>query len=340
MNPGAKTFELYGGESRGGQSEGRLLPLALAAALAIHLGLIGAIGFLPAWKANGVDLEAIHVFNQAPVASAEPVEMVSLPKMGEVPKAPAVVIPKPTPAITPPVTVRPKTSEVLPQDNPKPPKPTGPKNIAGNSLKNLPSGNPSPAPAKPPVVKVTPSANPGSGGGGGAPKILIANGGNGTPSVGTGNTPGGQVAGGGSGSGSGNGSGSGSGTGSGQGSGSGEGSGPGKNAGSGSGSGPGEGGAGFVSRQADRSEPKVQHKGPFSYPESAAGEGVEGTVSLKVLVSAQGQVKQVEITASSGDRRLDNAAETWLRTWSYLPAVQDGEPREVWTKAKVIYRLE
>jgi TonB family protein len=163
--------------------------------------------------------------------------------------------------------------------------------------------------------------------------------GSGTPAVGSGGTGMGEIPGSGTGSGSGSGTGSGSGSGSGTGSGTGSGSGPGNNAGTGSGAG-GDGGGGFVSKLAERSEPKVKTKAAFSYPESAASEGVEGAVALKVLVSSKGQVKQVEITASSGDKRLDAAAASWVKTWIYLPAVQDGVAREVWTKAKVIYRLE
>jgi protein TonB len=84
----------------------------------------------------------------------------------------------------------------------------------------------------------------------------------------------------------------------------------------------------------------VVRKGAFSYPSSAAEEGVEGTVVLEVLVDEKGEVAKVKIASSSGDGRLDGAAQDWIKGWRYLPAVQDGRPRRVWTKAKVVFRLE
>jgi TonB family protein len=116
--------------------------------------------------------------------------------------------------------------------------------------------------------------------------------------------------------------------------------------GSGSGTGGGEGdggtgaaGSGFTSRVADRREPEVLQKGDLEYPASAVTDGVEGTVRLRVLVGEAGEVLEVEVIESSGDRRLDVAAEEFVRRWRYLPAVQDGKPRRVHTEAKVVFQL-
>jgi protein TonB len=116
--------------------------------------------------------------------------------------------------------------------------------------------------------------------------------------------------------------------------------------GSGSGTGGGEGdggtgaaGGGFTSRVADRREPEVIRKGSLEYPASAVTDGVEGTVRLRVLVGETGDVLEVEVTESSGDRRLDIAAEEFVRAWRYRPAVQDGQPRRVHTYAKVTFEL-
>jgi protein TonB len=90
---------------------------------------------------------------------------------------------------------------------------------------------------------------------------------------------------------------------------------------------------------AERVEPAVTHKGTFRYPEAAAEEGVQGVVKLKVLVTEDGLVAEVEITRSSGDRRLDQAAKEWVRGWKYSPAVQAGKPRRVYTHATVEFEL-
>ena len=83
----------------------------------------------------------------------------------------------------------------------------------------------------------------------------------------------------------------------------------------------------------------VQSKGSLAYPPSAAEEGIEGTVRLKVLVTESGEVSRVSVVQSSGDERLDRAATDWVRRWKYLPAVQDGTPRAVETYAKVTFKL-
>jgi protein TonB len=153
----------------------------------------------------------------------------------------------------------------------------------------------------------------------------------------------GEVPGVGSGSGSGAGPGSegGTGGGSGGGTGTGDGTGIGEGSGSGSGGGTGDGGSpGFVSRTADRKEPVVVFKGSLEYPPAAAAEGAEGTVRLEVAVTELGAVSDVKVVESSHDRRLDDAAVGFVRGWRYKPAVQDGQPRRVWTYAVVKFELQ
>jgi protein TonB len=83
----------------------------------------------------------------------------------------------------------------------------------------------------------------------------------------------------------------------------------------------------------------VVRKGRLAYPEAAAAEGVEGTCVLRVLVGEKGEVIEVEVTRSSGDRRLDKVALDFVRQWRYRPAVQDGKPRRVNTRATVQFAL-
>jgi protein TonB len=60
------------------------------------------------------------------------------------------------------------------------------------------------------------------------------------------------------------------------------------------------------------------------YPEDAAAEGVTGTVRVKVIVGARGQVIDTRVMRSSGDQRLDRAAVEGVRRWRYLPALRGG----------------
>lgn len=63
-----------------------------------------------------------------------------------------------------------------------------------------------------------------------------------------------------------------------------------------------------------------------TYPRAALRAGVEGTVLLQVLVDIDGRPLQVDVSRSSGDRRLDVAArEQVLRHWRFRPALRDGQ---------------
>jgi protein TonB len=60
---------------------------------------------------------------------------------------------------------------------------------------------------------------------------------------------------------------------------------------------------------------------PPYYPEQARVLGQEGTVVLRVIISADGTVRQVTIDRSSGFSALDDAAvETVSEQWRFVPA--------------------
>ena len=61
-------------------------------------------------------------------------------------------------------------------------------------------------------------------------------------------------------------------------------------------------------------------------PEDAAAEGVTGSVRLKVMVGRRGEVEDAQVVHSSGDERLDRAAEEAVRRWRYRPAHRAGRP--------------
>lgn len=68
---------------------------------------------------------------------------------------------------------------------------------------------------------------------------------------------------------------------------------------------------------------------PPTYPRQALLDGSEGTVVLEVLVGSDGRPREVRVHASSGDRRLDDAARRQvLRQWRFQPAMQDGRAVE------------
>lgn len=78
----------------------------------------------------------------------------------------------------------------------------------------------------------------------------------------------------------------------------------------------------------------VADSGPFgiasthttpAYPPIEARLGHQGTVVLRLTISAQGTVVEAVVVRSSGFERLDEAARAWvLAHWRYRPAVRGG----------------
>ena len=64
-----------------------------------------------------------------------------------------------------------------------------------------------------------------------------------------------------------------------------------------------------------------------TYPREELLAGREGTVLLQVLVDVDGTPLEVTVHTSSGNKRLDRAAQQQvLRHWSFRPALRDGRP--------------
>lgn len=77
------------------------------------------------------------------------------------------------------------------------------------------------------------------------------------------------------------------------------------------------------------------------YPVQALRAGIQGTVLLKVLVSASGQPTEVVVERSSGSRLLDDAARRHvLEAWRFHPAVRNGHAIEAWALVPVRFRLD
>lgn len=113
--------------------------------------------------------------------------------------------------------------------------------------------------------------------------------------------------------------GSGTGQGVGQGSGHGNGSGTGNGDGAGSGNGTGSGrdeGAAKVAKV----PPRFLGGSNPVYPEDLQDQGIGGTVVLRLTVSADGTVTNVDIAGSSGISQLDKAAVKAAYTYSFAPA--------------------
>ena len=75
-----------------------------------------------------------------------------------------------------------------------------------------------------------------------------------------------------------------------------------------------------------------------AYPERARRAGVAGVVGVRIALAADGTVRQVEVTASSGSRLLDEAALEAARASTFAPATRNQAPVE--SEAVANYRFE
>jgi periplasmic protein TonB len=125
------------------------------------------------------------------------------------------------------------------------------------------------------------------------------------------------------GSGNGNGSG-GSGSGSGGGDGNGQGTGQGDNTGAGEPVQP----------------PRLISRVQPDYPASARQNSVEGTTSVRLLVSASGDVESVSVSNSSGSGALDSAAVDAAYQWGFVPAKDEhGRAVRCYVSLPITFRL-
>ncbi|MBW7997902.1 MAG: energy transducer TonB [Candidatus Glassbacteria bacterium] len=78
---------------------------------------------------------------------------------------------------------------------------------------------------------------------------------------------------------------------------------------------------------------------PPVYPKDAEKKGIEGTVSLRVLVTVKGTVDKVEVESSSGHRQMDEAAVKAARKTRFRPAIKDGQRVAMWINYPIQFAL-
>jgi len=76
------------------------------------------------------------------------------------------------------------------------------------------------------------------------------------------------------------------------------------------------------------------------YPPLSRRVGEQGKVMLRVLVSAKGTADTVELRASSGSSRLDDAALESVKHWRFVPARQGDQPVPAWVLIPITFSLK
>lgn len=72
--------------------------------------------------------------------------------------------------------------------------------------------------------------------------------------------------------------------------------------------------------------PRLLEHGQPEYPDIARRAGVEGTVTLHLVVGRDGKVEDVQVFRSTPRLIFDRAASEAVREWHYEPAIVDGRP--------------
>ncbi|MCA1855996.1 TonB family protein [Massilia oculi] len=76
------------------------------------------------------------------------------------------------------------------------------------------------------------------------------------------------------------------------------------------------------------------------YPVTAARNGDTGTVTLALLVGADGRVQNAKVRTSSGHRELDRAALNALSLCQFKPAMNNGVAEAGWGQIAYVWTLE
>lgn len=77
---------------------------------------------------------------------------------------------------------------------------------------------------------------------------------------------------------------------------------------------------------------------PPKYPKNALKQKIEGSVSLKLLVSEKGNVEDVSLI--NGNPQLADAAMDAVRKWKYAPYLVDGKPWAAAARLTIKFRID
>lgn len=79
-------------------------------------------------------------------------------------------------------------------------------------------------------------------------------------------------------------------------------------------------------------------KKAITYPKIALDKGIEGRVSVRALIGANGRILK-SFTENSSNAIFDEPAQTAVRRATFTPAVHKGKKIQRWISVPVIYRL-
>jgi TonB family protein len=75
------------------------------------------------------------------------------------------------------------------------------------------------------------------------------------------------------------------------------------------------------------------------YPKWAQRDKLEGTVTLRFIVTEQGNIEDINIHEIEGDERFGTEAVQAANKWHFSPAIKAGEPVSCWCFQKIDFKL-
>lgn len=85
--------------------------------------------------------------------------------------------------------------------------------------------------------------------------------------------------------------------------------------------------------------PRASRRVPPRFPPRARADGVEGSVTLRLLISEAGEVQQVKVVSAQPAGVFDEAAADAVRQWQFEPATYKGQRVKVWARQTVRFAL-
>ncbi len=86
--------------------------------------------------------------------------------------------------------------------------------------------------------------------------------------------------------------------------------------------------------------PRRVHRTMPRYPPAAEERGIEGVVSLRVLIDATGQVARARVVAARPPGLFEESAVAAVKAWRFTPARNRGQAVPVWATLSLRFELE
>ena len=86
--------------------------------------------------------------------------------------------------------------------------------------------------------------------------------------------------------------------------------------------------------------PEILFKPRMTYPPAAHAEGIEGSVTLKILVDENGTVREVVVLGSNPVGVFEESAINDVKKWRFKSAMYRGKAVPVWVKEKITFELD